>query len=277
MTGGALTLQGLLSKRLREVRIERGLSQDDLARAMGSYGFRWAGATVAAIETGRRNLSIEEVLVLPLLLGCELAQLLDDPMNNRVALNEQKAVLTQALRGVVTGLAFQVTEDMRRPLLAIDRPSIDEDVRHALKVAHAADEGLLAVLVDLSRRQEAERKAAKSLGISAAEVATYSLYLWSRGLTEEREHRLTTTDEVALNEAALRGHITRTLLKELRDLLKKRESIEKNWSPPNDAFDVLGLPEVYLDRLRSIPLDEFAQITQQAEEESLEDQEEGES
>lgn len=261
---GTPTLQEILTQRLKEVRIERGLRQDDLARRMGSYGFNWSAATVAALETNRRNLSLEETLILPYVLHVDLAQLMDAPFAEKVVINDRGAIRLEALRGAVLGLTFQVPEEISRPLFSLDRPAIDEDVVLAMKETRSADQGVTALWIDSVRKQEAERKAARSLGISAAEVAAWSLYLWGQSLTEEREKRVAETEEVALSEQALRGHVTRSLLKEIKAAREAKDEIPEGWSRELPGLD---LPEEPLnERLRSISVEDFRKVLEEVEE-----------
>ena len=79
-------------------------------------------------------------------------------------------------------------------------------------------------------RGAAEVKASEALHCSALEIALVSEYLWGRSLTEEREARvwarswqvpgitrpLRGTEGPARTTQAVRGHITRALLQELR-------------------------------------------------------------
>ncbi len=53
-----------LATRLRVHREHAGLGQDQLARRARDAGLNWRAATVAAIETGRRELSLEEFFAL---------------------------------------------------------------------------------------------------------------------------------------------------------------------------------------------------------------------
>src|SRR5262245_36729109 len=53
-----------IGRALRGCREEAGLRQDELAKRARERGLSWTSATVAAIELGRREVSLEEFLVL---------------------------------------------------------------------------------------------------------------------------------------------------------------------------------------------------------------------
>jgi len=73
----------------------------------------------------------------------------------------------------------------------------------------------------VSRPEEAEQKAARSLRITAAEVSKLARRRWKATLTAERERRLARQlrgkgEPTARARQAMRGRVTRTLLAELR-------------------------------------------------------------
>jgi hypothetical protein len=71
-------------------------------------------------------------------------------------------------------------------------------------------------------RSEAELRAARTLGITPAEMSVAAHGLWGRSLIEERELRLSETDEAEAPSRSLRGyrgHITRKLIRDLRSYL----------------------------------------------------------
>jgi hypothetical protein len=80
-------------------------------------------------------------------------------------------------------------------------------------------------LAEVASHGEAERKAAKRLDVDPLEVARAAHALWNVGLTGERNERLKEqapkdADERTL--AALRGHLTRDLTEEVRQLLARK-------------------------------------------------------
>ena len=71
---------------------------------------------------------------------------------------------------------------------------------------------------------EAERKAGKRLGVAPEIVGALSVARWGRGLSDERDARVAAAVDRASEWdprriQALRGHVTRVLLEELRPAL----------------------------------------------------------
>ncbi len=69
-------LREVIAGNLVAIRNELAWKQDDLAAAVRAYGLDWSRATVAALETGRRDLSLVETLVLKTVLSRTLEELL---------------------------------------------------------------------------------------------------------------------------------------------------------------------------------------------------------
>ena len=55
-----VAIEHLADERLRAARLERGMTQIDLADQMVELGFPWSQPTVARVERGRRPLSLAE-------------------------------------------------------------------------------------------------------------------------------------------------------------------------------------------------------------------------
>lgn len=66
-----------LSARLRDLREDAGLRQDDISRKAKGLGLAWGRSSVAALEAGARNLSAFEWLLLPSIYGCTPDDLLN--------------------------------------------------------------------------------------------------------------------------------------------------------------------------------------------------------
>lgn len=197
------TIAELVGQRVRDIRQKSGRSQDELAQAARRVGLDWTRAAVAGLETGRRGLSVEEFLLLPLALrevdgqDHALAELLQG--GGRMVRTERGGVSAGFLRRVVSG---GDTAAMPRRQRLGRHPT--EDV--------IADEAV----------REAERHAAKVLGVSPEEVARAAHARWGWGLTEQRDIRMVKAPSKG-SPRAVRGHVTRELLEELRADLKRGE------------------------------------------------------
>lgn len=64
--------------------------------------------------------------------------------------------------------------------------------------------------------QQAESKVAGKLGISRSQVQARALALWARPLIAERDARLPDGKRSARTTQAIRGHVMRLLIEELR-------------------------------------------------------------
>lgn len=200
------TIPEQIGQRVREIREAAGRSQDECAAAAQAAGLNWTRGAVAALETGRRGLSAEEFLLLPtamvLLDGADhtLAELFDfnGPM---IELANNRAIGPRTLRLLVQGRPVKPSKPGWQP-------------------------GILSMA-----QREAERHAARLLGVSPEQIASAALKLWGRGLTEEREDRIDIDIDAleggmsSLPRAlqAARGHVTRELLADLQAALKKED------------------------------------------------------
>jgi hypothetical protein len=82
----------------------------------------------------------------------------------------------------------------------------------------------LMALAEVDALGDAETKAAASLGVTPALLALAARKRWGRSLTAERDRRLADRGHTGAEPRtlqALRGHITRELLEELRPLLEE--------------------------------------------------------
>ena len=62
--------------RFRELRNERGWSQEDLAERMKAFGLRWSQATVTRLEAATRPIRLNEVAALAAAFGLNLTDFL---------------------------------------------------------------------------------------------------------------------------------------------------------------------------------------------------------
>ncbi|MBA2274912.1 MAG: helix-turn-helix transcriptional regulator [Actinobacteria bacterium] len=71
-------LQDLLARNLRRVRRERGWSQAALAGRAQIVGLSWSRSTVADAEARRRDITVEDLVLLPIILEVDLLELVTD-------------------------------------------------------------------------------------------------------------------------------------------------------------------------------------------------------
>ena len=205
-----LTLQQVVAKNVRRLRHEKNLRQEDVATAARRSGLRWTGVTVTQLESGKRSITMEEFVLLPMMLRCTLADLVEH--DGLVQITESALLPAVTIQSLVSEHAEVATGDTEIPWIPALETALDNKVKDAVWRAHFVPSLLSYLLVREGSQGEAERKAAITLkAMSPAEVAAYSLRCWGRTLTEERDARA--AEQMGDKEArAVRGHITRTLL-----------------------------------------------------------------
>ena len=217
--------------RLREL---SGWSQEGLARKARSQGLRWSRSTVAALEHGTKTLDVTELLLLAVTLDIGVLALLNS--EEEVWLASDVSCTMEGIRAILT--SFELGPDARLQIKSR---------------AETPDGG--EAWIELTARGEAEQKAARRLGISSLELVHAAFQLWQQSLAAERDDRVqrlleddmdldyylldqeshaleqdsdATDDPPVLPHGrylpepvirAIRGHVTRDLLEELRQKL----------------------------------------------------------
>ncbi len=232
------SLSRVVGERMRAVREERGWRQDEVAARARDFGLRWTRATVASVETGRREVTIGELLLLPDLLryAVELPDLV--PPGTYVMLGPDAFASSEGVRARFLGLAGQsLPAELDVPCFRKARVGAEEALEVLLspegrRAMQAYEAGMEAVwpkaqggdleewmAAERDADQEVERRAAERLGVDARHLALAARRCWGHSLTEERDKRTPTG-------VLSRGHITRTLLAELRPVLAEAELLE---------------------------------------------------
>jgi len=177
-------------ERIRELREERDMPQDEFARRARQAGLKWTRSTVAKIEGGQRDLKAGELSLLPFVLP--------------VAFEEWYP--TTRFTNLGRGLPKMQT-----------------------KLLHSVVHGVVPVPAPPGRAEpaEAEEKAARALGWSKGDVMTRAVRVWGWSLTWERERRLRERlggrSVPPESQQAIRGRITRQLIAELVQVRKERK------------------------------------------------------
>jgi transcriptional regulator with XRE-family HTH domain len=188
---------------LRQLRQERGWSQEQVASQAREFGLDWTRVAVHNIETRKRHVSLGEFVVLPLIYEESLADLVsrsDGPYVMGGDLVLEARDVRALLRG---GAGVKPRLSRRAEVSPLGQPG-DRLVR--------------AVAMG-----SAERNAARRLRWTPEQVAELAILLWGHGLTEERERLLSQRDVAEEAARTVRGHLTRQLLAELQQAMEREE------------------------------------------------------
>jgi hypothetical protein len=243
---------------MRALREQHGRRQDDVARAARELGLAWSRSKVAALERGDKALPAEELMLLPLVLAeaqCgqpSLADLLPQG-SGTVRLGDQTtmpaAVLAQVVRGEDVDISEVTSPSIRRPSViaramsdtAPATDSVSAVVTHVRAVSDTAPatDSVSAVVTRAASSDtttatellaaeraagDAERIAARRLGVPFTAVVAAALATWGHGLTEERDARAAQRagpGASARSAQAARGHVTRELYRELGPAIER--------------------------------------------------------
>lgn len=215
---------------MKALREAAGVRQDDVATAARACGLSWGRSTVAMLESGKRRLDPEELLLLPVVL--QVAQVGSFPLVQLLAGDDDMVHLTA--EAAATRAELETLLDPAGGPAALDLQGWKmPGVLSGAQVMEAAAErarwrrrGLTAEQVEVATREaagEAERVAARKLGVTPYEVAVAARKLWGRSLSAVRDERAAAgADELPTDSLrAMRGHVTRQLLAELAPILEQ--------------------------------------------------------
>ena len=222
---------------MRALRAEHHRTADDVAEAARLLGLHWQRSTVASIETGKRGLSAEELLMLPLVMTQALSGGSGDVIDVSLGyLLDVEAELSDGVEMLPQGAhELLAPRPRRRPgsRAGFRFPKLVAEVLEKLDSGgknRARDRRIEQLWPDVhghvtinfdhlfavtrAASGEAEQKAARKLGVSGLDIAAVSFRLWGHGLTEERDSR-------AGDNATRRGHVSRGLVEDIRAVLRE--------------------------------------------------------
>ena len=193
------TLDQIVGANLRRLRDRDGITQDQVARLLRHKGMPWTQPVVAALEAGTKTLDVMELYALTLVAPLE--ELLAGSRSVRFGTTEVPLDVVRA-----TFIKRSHGERTARP--------------GALSPKNAAE---LPTFFDaVWAGNDAERKAARRLGVDPVEVVNAAYELWGQSLTEKRDAVVEATappDISPRTRQAFRGRVTRTLLNDIRQAL----------------------------------------------------------
>jgi transcriptional regulator with XRE-family HTH domain len=187
------TLERAVGGELKRRREAQGLRQDAIAHAAELFGFNWTQSTVAAIEAGRRRLSIGEFGALPMIF---------------------------AQAGLFIACVVEFFPDTDESVIVA--PGIEAPLNR-IRSLYGTREGAAAApawepRILLAAASDAERKAARVLRISPDALLRLAVDRWGHTLAAERDRRIGVRAATLSRRSlqAVRGRVTRELLDELK-------------------------------------------------------------
>lgn len=235
----------VVSDSVRRLRKGNSWTQDELANKARAHGLNWTQSIVHAIETGARRLSISEFLLLPVIFSVKMEQIL--PQTNEPQVVSEPMSLGEAFRNFRKAQGWSQDETAcraQRVGLPWDRDTIAglERSSRRLYASEILRSGVLykqspEVIIKLcssadinpcdnfvgDTARSAERQAASKFKVSPEKLVVAAHKLWGRGLTDERDRRLANIGRHYQGpphaRRATRGHISRQLLMELKDVM----------------------------------------------------------
>lgn len=218
---------------VRALRLEQNLTQDELARRLRSAGLDWDQGALARLEAGRRGASPEQELLLALALGVERYRLVAGEDDEWVTLSPRARWRVAAVRGAYAGAnpGDMPAGDFEDPVKRSARRAAGAILGRAEQRAAASKLWPRATVGQLNEVVEAvgdaERKAARHLGVDPVAVSAVAHKRWGRSFTAVRDARAAALAEEGAGRRALqalRGHVTRQLLTELAPILEQEAS-----------------------------------------------------
>jgi transcriptional regulator with XRE-family HTH domain len=224
-SGQVKSLNVFIGGRIRGIREAQGKRQEDVVVAAREFGLEWTQATVAALETAKRQLSVSEFLLLPCVLGIELRELFvgDESVRLPTGAQTQPKILRAIVSSQAKSLGYDALRTQRKGTVRRVLRQVTKAIR-SLPIPPPMQEQIGQTITGLLG--VADAKAARKLRVDQISLWTVATRLWGRSLTDERDRRLEALRDAAQPPSsrtvqAMRGHITRSLLEELKRELRR--------------------------------------------------------
>jgi len=203
------TIDAFVGQQIQTLRLAQGVSHELAAFRLRRWGINWTRSQLALVESGRRSITLGEWLALPAALttalGCPPLTYAD-----LLAETPTRVVLTRsltALNDAVVRKLLQKNGDLSQVSFGAGDP-MDLFERAAPKT-------------ERPYQDDVSFKASKRLRVPMAAIHKAAEALWRRPLSVERDLRIQNSGQSGRTVQALRGHITRALLRELAPQLIK--------------------------------------------------------
>ncbi|MGB6164031.1 MAG: helix-turn-helix transcriptional regulator [Pseudonocardiaceae bacterium] len=230
-------LRQVLGRRVRELREQAAVRQEDLADKARALDLPWNRSRIAALERGEKPISVEDLVLIVALLSSALdrpvdvAELFD--ADESVRLSKIAEIPARALAEVLHGAAT----DSRVMLVGapeggfgVEAFEVNNSRTRALAQLTGTSPSLTELQAIARSMSEADERARRALGEVIGVYAVMCHALWGRSLSAQRDARLVfEAAHLPVGSAVLaarRGHVTRELLAELRQLQAKITTVE---------------------------------------------------
>jgi transcriptional regulator with XRE-family HTH domain len=221
------TLEQAIGGELRRLREANGVRQDTVASAAQMFGLNWTQSTVAAIEGGRRSLSIGELGMLPMIVTqADIYR----PWVSRVLDffpdTDEWVIVAPGHEAPLKSIRWLYGTQNERERAPGYKPPAKSSVRvtPATGTLALVGEPAQASGIGSDVETEAERKAARVLDVSPEAVLRAAMGRWGHSLANERDRRIGPRAGTLAPRSlqAVRGRVTRELVSELKPVIKRR-------------------------------------------------------
>jgi hypothetical protein len=211
-----IDLDVAIGRNLRVIREKAGVPRELLVLAAQRVGIPWSVATLTLIESGRRRLTTGELFLLPhVLTTCIPTAEHSFGMHDLIPVS-----LPDDTQLAITPDCQAYTEWLRQLILSDGVRTEEFETRFGSMCTTRRDR-------EQPHYDEVTLRAAHALRVPVQTIALAAITLWEgRTFIEERDERLrsrATEDASPRYIQAVRGHIARELMQELRDYLKKQK------------------------------------------------------
>jgi len=225
-------LSQAIGARVKELRLAKGWTQEQLARRLNSVGggSTWTRSMVSALESGGKAIDPETLVLLTLTFICSMGDLFE--VKTTVKLDEDRFATPKGLRELFRG---PNVNDLYPPGQFFPwSKATTEGLMDAMKkfqehVTKAVEgfnlDGVSMLALERAERGDLGRLIARRLSTSSTNVASAAFHLWGHSAEDEREKR-------AVDRPNAKQWISRDLRAEIEELLvslgklKRKESAE---------------------------------------------------
>ena len=228
---------------VQAARQAKGWTQEDTARAFRHHGLAaWRTSSVGQLEAGLRRPRLDELLLIAAALEVTLGDLVLDS-EETVELGEGARMSPRAVRALLCREADPDPFDNPRAEMSFPgdaemaqraasrSPEAERQMKLLRPIADRARPPLMSsdYYAALSRTpDDADRHAARRLGIEPAQVRLAARVLWRRDFAEERDGRVGEVSGLSPRTLqARRGHAARAMLAELGTFLRETYPVEE--------------------------------------------------